>query len=140
MRFRIAILALLALTLGVWALPRLLAQPKPAAAETPRPAPSPVADPPVVAPAAAAPPNAAAPDATAPEPAAPAATSDNGWPDRRPISVVMQSGHWLCKPGNPRGWNGAWATNPEAAHADSVKRSVKLGAQAILYWDPEGQE
>ena len=135
MRFRIAIVALLTLTLGVWALPRLLAQPEPAAAQPPRPAPSPAADPPPPASAAG-----AAPEATAPETEAPAATADNGWPDRRPISVVMQSGHWLCKPNNPRGWNGAWATNPEAAHADSVKRSVKLGAQAILYWDPEGQE
>jgi hypothetical protein len=62
------------------------------------------------------------------------------WPDRRPIAVVMQAGHWMADSANPRGWNGAWATDPEAAHADAVARSVRLGCQAVLYWDAEGQE
>jgi hypothetical protein len=80
----------------------------------------------------------------------------HGWPDRRPISVLMlaDTGYRTAK--NPRGWNPAFYGDLDVAdpayavefnrrstafYRDKcLPRAKKQGAQIILAWDIEGQE
>jgi hypothetical protein len=83
------------------------------------------------------------------------APTDGGWPDRRPIDVVMLCDLSYRSRENPRGWNPVFHGNLDAAAPDyqrrfratverfvdgCVRRATWHGAQAALFWDVEGQE
>jgi hypothetical protein len=80
---------------------------------------------------------------------------DRGWPDRRPIDVVMFCDLSYRTKANPRGWNPAFHGELDASAPDynrrfrfaierfvdgCVQRAKWHKAQAGLFWDVEGQE
>ena len=82
--------------------------------------------------------------------------ADSGWPDRRPIDVVMFADPAYRTKANPRGWNPNVYGNLDASAPDYPQRfrvvmgrfidacvlraRTKHGGQVGLFWDIEGQE
>ena len=65
-------------------------------------------------------------------------STDHGWPDRRPLGVIMFSDRAKVTDANPDGWIDAARPDPERLIDTCVRRAAELDAQAAIFWDVEG--